>query len=193
MAKPPRLTIRRDFFLPMFGVISDLLPELYGDRSFDEDDATVLASLYFIMNDSYKKWRLADGHFTNDYKKAGVTIAAIMAMRPFRPKDKDDRQGYFANQIFAMFCAVAILNKPISAAKSADRDQYYMWLDTLRFPSTQGFLSNATAGADEFAETAELHLSFSEISSIDAICQQLKLRCAAFDLEQRLHNLDDDP
>jgi hypothetical protein len=86
---------------------------------------------------------------TNDLKKAAITIAAIMAMRPIGAigTTSDELSYFYANPIFALSCATAILKKPVYSGVESDKIHLYAWLDTLRFESTNSFLIDAEAGA----------------------------------------------
>lgn len=115
MTEEDRAPIRSDFFTRIFAICKRTISEVFGDAEFDEDDAACLADLYFAMSDCYKDWRLKDPieHRTNDYKKAAITIAAVMAMRPVRfVIPKDDLRSLFVNQVFGLACATGILNRP---------------------------------------------------------------------------------
>jgi hypothetical protein len=195
MTVQPRVEIRRDFFLRLFERIKSLFPEIYGDALFDEDDATWLAHLYFLLSDCYKDWRVEEGHYTNDYKKAGLTIVAIMTMRPIRHPSttgQDDLRPYYANQVFAICCATAILNKPISSMPAEDRDQFYAYLDGLHFQTAEPFLHMAAAG-EQIPTGYRLNLTYREISDIDIVVLKVKDFCRMHDLEQKIYDLTHDP
>ncbi len=172
-----RLSIRKQFFLDAYSSLSKTLPEIYSADDFDEQDASYLSALYFLMSDAYKTWRLPAGHSTNNHKKAGLTIAALMAMRPIRPtRTVPDMRAFYANQVFGFWCATGILNSPIGVDAPEERDQFYAWLDTVRLPSTQPFLHDAAAGAAELPTS--LSLSVDEVSVLDMIVQRVGAFCA---------------
>ncbi len=68
MAEQERVKIRRRFFTRIFQNLKSLIPEIYAEAYFDDEDALFLAELYFAMNDPYKEWRVEERHYTNDYK-----------------------------------------------------------------------------------------------------------------------------
>lgn len=191
-----RVTIRTKLFLRIFSDLKGLFPELYGQSQFDHIDAEYLSQLYFLFSDDYKKWRLEPDHYTNDYKKAGLTVAAIMAMRPIclLGDNADGTRAIFAHPIFAMACATAILNKPVSSVLSKeDRQMFYTWLDSLRFVSAVPFLSDASAQALRDPREYANSLSRVEISHVDMIVQKLKDLCRLYDLEALVHDQSDEP
>jgi hypothetical protein len=175
MSETERVKIRRGYFARIFQTLKSDFPELFSEAYFDENDARFLAQLYFALNDDYKKWRVEEGHYTNDYKKAGLTAAAIMAMRPIQfvgSITQDDPRRFYANPVFAMACAEGILGIPISGIADQKREQLYAWLDTLRFPSTDEFLAGAVVGVLPDFQWTGLKMTFAEISAIDMIVQR---------------------
>jgi Cache domain len=143
-------------------------------------------------NDRYKELRLhSPAHRTNDTKKGALTVAAIMAMRPITgpPNTSKSLRQFYANPIFALACATAIIRKPLYAGVEAEKTQFYTWLDTLRWPSTEPFLRDAEAQANITPDP--LALTPAEISQIDMIALQLVASARCIDLEQRL--LDQNP
>jgi len=193
MTEEDRAPIRKDFFLRIFRGCEKALPEFFKEADFDDNDADCLADLYFAISDDYKEWRLkAPDHRTNDYKKAGITVAAVMAMRPISPRIAEENlQSLYMNQIFAIACATGILNRPISSMPEEDRTQFYLWLDNLRFPSTEPFLRAALS--TEAHAPNRVVLAHVEISQIDMIIQKIKDRCILHDIELQLHDHSTDP
>lgn len=71
---------------------------------------------YFILNECYKAWRIAPGHFTEEPKIAAITCAAIQKIVPFVPQTPNmvTTVGEAkCNEIFALNCAAAIIGVPL--------------------------------------------------------------------------------
>lgn len=73
-----------------------------------------------------------------------------------------------------------------------DRTQFYLWLDTLRFPSTVPHLKMALSKARQ-APPGRLVLTHLEISQIDMIVQTVKDRCALYDLDLKVQDQSEEP
>jgi hypothetical protein len=188
-----RIEVRTGFFVSIYSGLKRILPEIYRQTNFDSQNEHDLIHLFFLMNDPYKRLRLHTPiHRTNDTKKAALTIAAIMAMRPINgpPGSTEKLEQFYANPIFGLACATAIVKKPLFAGVEAEKTHFYTWLDTLRWPSTKPFLMDAEAQANTTPDP--LTLSPAEISQIDMIVLKLVDSCRCIDLEQRLYDLNPD-
>lgn len=186
-----RVPIRRSFFAPLFSKLRELLPEVYSSAVFDEHDADCLIELFFLLSDAYKEQRVERGHLTNDYKKAGITIAAVMALRPIRlPDPENNTRAYYANPIFGMACATAILRLPPVSMPLEEKEQFYHWLDNCRFPSIGRFLELAATGA---VPDIEISLSPAEIALIDMIIKHITDLCRLHDVDSQLYDFEEDP
>ena len=142
-----------------------------------------------MMSDHYKQLRLhSHEHRTNVTKKAALTIAAIMAMRPINgpPDSAEKLSQFYANPIFGLACATAIIKKPLYTGVEAEKTHFYTWLDTLRWPSTMPYLRDAEAQANTTPDP--LTLSPTEISQIDMIVLKLVDSCRFLDLEQKIYD-----
>lgn len=187
-----RIAVRTGFFVKIYSGLKRILPEIYGQTSFDLQDEQYLIHLFFLMNDRYKQLRLhSPTHRTNDTKKAALTVAAIMAMRPVTSPANPTAslRQFYANPIFALACATAIIRKPLYAGVEAEKTHFYTWLDTLRWPSTEPFIRDAEAQANTHPEP--LAMTPAEVSQIDIITLTLVSSTRCIDLEQRL--LDQNP
>jgi hypothetical protein len=188
-----RIAVRTGFFVKIYSGLKRILPEIYGQTNFDSKDEHYLIHLFFLMNDRYKELRLQSAtHRTNDTKKAALTVAAIMAMRPITgpPDASTSLKQFYANPIFALACATAIIRKPLYAGVEAEKIHFYTWLDTLRWPSTEPFIRDAEAQANTTPDP--LALTLTEISQIDMIVLNLVSSSRCIDLEQRLLDLNPD-
>jgi hypothetical protein len=197
MPDESRFAIRSGSFLRIHESLRRTMPEVFDPTSFDAEDERALIALYFLISDSYKKKRVEPGHNTNDTKKAAITIAAVMAMRPlsFRGPEADYLKRFYTNPIFALACATAILKKPLHAGQDEDREQTYMWFDRLRFPSTIPFLVEAQAAplTDAYADNVlQITLSVDELSTIDLIVQRMKTAVRLYELEAQVRDLTHD-
>src|SRR4051812_4847436 len=102
-----RIAVRAGFFVKIYSGLKRILPEIYGPTHFDSQDEHYLIHLFFMMSDRYKELRLqGPTHRTNDTKKAALTVAAIMAMRPITgiPDPATSLRQFYANPIFALAC-----------------------------------------------------------------------------------------
>lgn len=188
-----RIKVRTGFFVTIFSGLRRILPEIYGKTHFDSKDEQYLIHLFFMMNDHYKRLRLQSPiHRTNDTKKAALTIAAIMAMRPITgpPERAKMLEQFYANPVFGLACATAIVKRPLYAGVEAEKVHLYSWLDTLRWPSTEAFLRDAEAQAN--TEPEPISLTPAEISQIDMIVLQLVGSTRCIDLEQRIYDQSPD-
>ncbi len=188
-----RVAVRTGFFVSIYSGLKRILPEIYRQTNFDSQNENYLIHLFFMMNDHYKRLRLhGPDHRTNDTKKAALTIAAIMAMRPINgpPDSADKLDQFYANPIFALACATAIIRKPLYTGVEAEKIHFYTWLDTLRWPSTSPYLRDAEAQANTTPEP--IILSLTEISQIDMIVLKLVDSCRFIDLEQRIYDQNPD-
>jgi hypothetical protein len=80
---------------------------------FREKRIHLIVNAYFILNHAYKKWRIDDGHFTQNEKIAALFSVAIMTFKPFRPLDPEKvttRAQLKANEIYALELASVIIN-----------------------------------------------------------------------------------
>jgi hypothetical protein len=191
-----RVNIRKDFFVEIYKGLKRVLPEIFRNTDFNSEDEVILIELYFRINDQYKRWRMEKPeHRTNDLKKAAITMAAVMAMRPIRAYGANayDLQYFYTNPIFALSCATAILKKPVYQGVESDKIHLYTWLDTLRFESTIPYLIDAEAGALKDDASYVSSFSYVEISQIDMIVQKLTDACRYIDLEQQIYNQDQEP
>jgi hypothetical protein len=189
-----RIEVRTGFFVSIFSKLKRVLPEIYRDSQFDAETEKYLIPLYFMMSDYYKRLRLkTPEHRTNDTKKAGLTIAAIMAMRPITGTGDvaTSLKHFYANPIFALACATATVRKPLFASVESEKIQFYTWLDTLRWPSTEPYLADAAAQAPALPDS--LVLTPTEISQIDMIVLKLIDSCRCIDLEQMIYDQSQDP
>jgi hypothetical protein len=191
-----RVNIRKGFFIRIYSSLKRILPEIFRNTDLGEDNELILISLYFLISDQYKRWRMQKPeHLTNDLKKAAITLAAFMAMGPIRAigTTSDELSYFYANPIFALSCATAILKKPVYSGVESDKIHLYAWLDTLRFESTNSFLIDAEAGAMQTDAGYLKSISYNEISQIDMIIQKLTDSCRYIDLEQQIYNQDHEP
>lgn len=190
-----RFEIRTGFFQHIYGTLVRTAPELFRGSSFDAEDEAYLIALYFAMSDAYKIFRVEPGHRTNDSKKAAITIAAVMAMRPIQfPHAPLTKHAFYLNPIFALACSTAIMRKPLHTGQSEDRDQLYMSFDRLRFPSTASLLTELQAEKMvRQQESIDLTLTYDEISAIDLIVRELKHLSRCYDLEQQIRDMSTDP
>lgn len=189
-----RIEVRTGFFVSIYSKLKRVLPEIYRDSNFDSETEKYLIPLFFMMSDYYKRLRLkSPEHRTNDTKKAGLTIAAIMAMRPITGPGEigTNLKIFYANPIFALACATAIVRKPLYAGVESEKVQLYTWLDTLRWKSTEPYLADAAAQTN--AEPEPIVLTPAEISQIDMIVMKLVDSCRCIDLEQMIYDQSQDP
>jgi hypothetical protein len=185
-----RIEIRTGFFVSIYSGVKRILPEIYDKTNFGPETEKYLIPLFFMMSDRYKTLRLhSSEHRTNDTKKAALTIAAIMAMRPIiGPADGATRLNqFYANPVFALACATAIIKKPLYAGVEAEKIQFYSWLDTLKWPSTEPYLRDAEAQSVQ-STPEPLALTRAEISQIDMMVLKLVDSCRCIDLEQRIYD-----
>ena len=182
------IEVRTGFFVSIYSRLKRVLPEIYRDAHFDDETEKYLIPLFFMISDHYKRLRLKSAeHRTNDTKKAGLTMAAIVAMRPIAgDAATDNLKHFYANPIFALACATAIIGKPLYAGVEDEKQQLYMWLDTLRWPSTEPYLADAAAQAPQLPNS--LTLTTTEISQIDMIVLKLIDLCRCIDLEQLIYD-----
>jgi hypothetical protein len=188
-----RIEVRTGFFISIYSSLKRVLPEIYRDSHFDAETEKYLIPLFFMMSDYYKRLRLKSvEHRTNDTKKAGLTIAAIMAMRPITGTGEvaTNLKHFYTNPIFALACATAIIRKPLYAGVEDEKMQLYTWLDTLRWPSTEPYLVDAEAQAIELPDS--LVLTPAEISQIDMIVLKLIDSCRCIELEQMIYDQSQD-
>jgi hypothetical protein len=187
-----RIPVRRDFFLHIFGVCHKTLPEIFQGASLDEQDATYLSGLFFLISDAYKKFRMPENHFTNDDKKAGISIASAMALRPiqFPNRLEDEISRFYSNQIFGMACAEAILDQPLDLMPNNEKILFYNWLETIRFPCTEQFIVDATEGSNLLINSSLIRVTYPEITQIDMIIHRLRDIYTKIELERRLLNIE---
>lgn len=189
-----RVSIRKGLFTEIFGMLQRVLPEIFRNTEFDDEDERFLIDLFFMMSDSYKVERTKDGHFTNNPKKAALTVAAIMAMRPIRitASHAGGLRYFYANPTFAIACATAILKRPLYSEPDEDKFMFYGYLDTLRFPSTQSYVNDAQAQLTRPISEYAFRLKHTELAAIDVLAQRMATAARYFDLESQLHDQGDD-
>lgn len=186
-----RIPVRRDFFVHVYEKCREFSPEIFADSSFDRDDAEYLAGLYFLLSDAYKRYRMKENHFTNGDKKAGITLAAVIALRPIQfYKPVADEVRFYANQVFGIACATAILDQPFSLMPDVDKRLFYNWLDSLRFPCTVPFIVDARAGARVLTDNFLLRVTYPEVSQLDMLIHKLRDIYMKLDLQRRILNLE---
>jgi hypothetical protein len=126
-----RIVERAAFFHAVAnGLIKDgVLPEdrliLRGGR------LDMLARGYFLLNEAYKAWRIAPGHFTEEPKIAALQSMAIMTFVPFTPVDPTGARTLEEarpNEIYALACAAAVMGTEIDGRRP---DFYLRLLDVI--------------------------------------------------------------
>jgi hypothetical protein len=93
-----------------------------------------VARAYFILNESYKAWRIEDNHYTEHPKIAALTSMAIMTILPFRPMHPENVKTVGearCNEIYALNCAAAILGVPIDPEGNVKQDFWLRLMDIL--------------------------------------------------------------
>ena len=114
---------------------------------------------YFILNKSYKAWRINDGHNTQAPKVAALQCLAIATLQPFRPldwKDAKTTEEARCNEIYALVCASAALNKHIIKNKS---NFYLRLLDVLseaKSSTLESFILDVEMGIDKPVEDYDI-------------------------------------
>jgi hypothetical protein len=121
--------------------LRDIANDLFAGGVFDEKKILLrggrlplLAQAYFILNECYKNWRIAPGHFTEIPKIAALQSLAILTLEPFRPIDNTNVVTVAearCNEIFALAAAGAVLGFPINPDVSVKRDFWLRLLDIL--------------------------------------------------------------
>jgi hypothetical protein len=125
----------------------------------------VLTEAYFILNESYKAWRIKPGHYTEESKIAALTCAAIMKILPFRPQTLNMAKTvgeYKCNEIYALNCAAVLLTTPIGSEEDFKQDFWLRLLDILsdvRCRTLDKFVADINGGKQGAMETyvGEIH------------------------------------
>lgn len=76
---------------------------------------------YFILNTCYKKWRIEEGHYTQEPKIAALQCMSIATFEPFRvanPTDVRTIAEARSNEIYSLACAAAILEIQIDGSQT---------------------------------------------------------------------------
>lgn len=118
-----------------------------------------LTEAYFILNESYKAWRIVAGHNTEEPKIAALTCAAIIKIVPFRPQTLNMAKtvGEFkCNEIYALNCAAAILGVSLGLDKDFKPDFWLRLLDILsdaRCHTLDNFVADVNGGKQNSLES----------------------------------------
>jgi hypothetical protein len=173
-----RITRRAQFFLEMGNKQVGSQSIRNGGIKISIATAQVLAEAYFLLSESYKSYRSEGEHKTANPKIAAMTCAAICALNPLRPPKADFGvlEIRYANPMFAMRCASAIIEHPWHTRSFEERRRTYDELTTLQFPCLDKFIQDVSSGrkrpledyntkTDKFS----IGLTFPEIARIESL------------------------
>jgi len=140
--------------------------------------AITLAEAYFLLSESYKSYRSEGEHKTANPKIAAITCAAVCAVNPLRPPKADFEilEVRYANPMFAMRCASAIIEHPWHTRSFEERRRTYDELIAMHFPCLDPFIRDAAQGRkkelssyntknDKFS----VGITFDEITRIESL------------------------
>jgi hypothetical protein len=138
---------------------------------FLDNRMKLIAEAYFLLNEAYKTWRIEKNHNTQPPKIAALTCLAILELQPFLPKDpknaKSIQQAY-ANEMFALACALAILGVPLKKTT----DTYLRLLDVLSecaCETIQQYIVDRRANNDRELSTYKLRVNDKDKFAIDCL------------------------
>lgn len=112
----------------------------------------LVARAYFILNETYKNWRIEDGHRTEEPKIAALQSMAIMSIPPFRPRDPTNVTTIAAarcNEIYALAAASSVIRTDIDRGTN---NFYLRLLDVLsdaRSETLEPFVVDIGLGIDQ--------------------------------------------
>jgi hypothetical protein len=113
-------------------IANEILPDK--DIIFWSGRIPLLVRAYFIINESYKNWRMAEGHNTETPKIAALQCFAIKAISPFvplRPQNVRTVAEARCNEIFALYAAAGILGVKIEDGKNIKSDLWIRFMDII--------------------------------------------------------------
>jgi hypothetical protein len=120
---------------PILAEIADTLVSVgtipLASVSYFKSRIPLMTRAYFILNETYKKWRIVEGHWTEEPKIAALQCMAIMSVPPFRPNNPNNVPSITearCNEIYALACGTFVINRPLKNNKS---NFYYRMLDII--------------------------------------------------------------
>jgi len=112
----------------------------------------IATAAYMILNDTYKRWRIQDGHWTEPPKIAALQAMAIMTILPFRPLYPDYVQTIAearCNEVFAATVASAILGTDVVEGKSVNFGARLLdMLSECRSETLEAYVTDLNEGID---------------------------------------------
>lgn len=142
-----------------------------------------LTEAYFILNESYKAWRIVPGHNTEESKIAALTCAAIMKIVPFRPQTLIMAKTvgeYKCNEIYALNCAAAIVGVSLGLDQDLKPDFWLRLLDILsdvKCHTLDGFVADINAGRQEPLESYVAEIDRRDHLEINTLITIFELLC----------------
>lgn len=106
-----------------------------------ENRFQLLAEGYFLLNKSYKTWRIHNGHRTERPKIAALQACVISRLQPFLPKqhpiDQTDVALIKCNEIFAFAYGIGILEQKFEPNTPEKIDLFLRVLDIISASSAE--------------------------------------------------------
>ena len=113
----------------------------------------LLTEGYFLLNKAYKDWRIPEGHSNEKIRIAALQALTITQFQPFVPVDPSDARDLAearCNEIFALVCALAMMDVRIQLGATEKIDLWLRVLDILAdatVETLEPFIADINRGA----------------------------------------------
>ncbi|MEM1040885.1 MAG: hypothetical protein AAGI12_15600 [Pseudomonadota bacterium] len=164
---------RMTFFSAGIELVQRNFVEVKSQTFVHADAPEILSRAYFLLNDAYRSKRMPNDSLTNEHKRAGLTAATIMAVRPFIPIDDENIQSeeaYLANSTLCMLLGAAWLGheNPFARLPQDYQLRHHTIFLNIRLSCLEHFL-NVVNSNGRYRDILSVDISLADSASLDDI------------------------